>query len=195
MKEFEPGKMSELTKKIQIRGGHRLHVKKVISKINELADSDGERQTARLEALKAELVKQQTRIDALDCEIEELFSDESSIEQEIVGKCEFGSLIEETVSYVNSILCKTKSPVESSSASSKETSVATGNLATVTNATTSKVKLPKFSLPSFDGDSTKWLSQRFMKTRNSVMLINFSICAVVCMELPPNLLRACNLPM
>ena len=87
----------KLKKTIQIRNGHRLHVKKTISLIHELTSTEEEKSIARLQACKAELVKQQQRIGTLDAEIEDLIIDDSSIEQEILNKCEFSALIQETV--------------------------------------------------------------------------------------------------
>ena len=89
-----------------MRNGHRLHVKKTISLIHELTSTEEEKAIARLQACKAELVKQQQRIEALDAEIEDLIIDDSSIEQEILNKCEFSALIQEAVCFVNSFLSK-----------------------------------------------------------------------------------------
>ena len=96
----------KLKKTIQIRNGHRLHVKKTISLIHELTSTEEEKSIARLQACKAELVKQQQRIEALDAEIEDLIIDDSSIEQEILNKSEVSALIQETVCFVNSFLSK-----------------------------------------------------------------------------------------
>ena len=108
---------------------------------------------AWLQACKAELVKQQ-RIETLDAEIEDLIIDDSSIEYEILNKCEFSTLIQETVCFVNSFLSK------SSAIASPEniTSAASATVQKQAACSSTKVKLPKFFLPSFAGDATQWIS-------------------------------------
>ena len=154
--------MSEATlkKKIQIRNGHRLHVKKIISQIKDLTSPEGEKSTARLEAWKAELIKQQARIESLDAEIEELI-DETAIEKEIIDKCEFNALIQETIYFIASSVSN-KAPVSSTVTANNFEN--TGNVVggqqneNTPAATTCKIKLPKFLLPQFAGDPTEWMS-------------------------------------
>ena len=144
----------KLKKTIQIRNGHRLHVKKTISLIHELTSTEEEKSIARLQAWKVELVKQQQRIETLDAEIEDLIIDDPSIEQEILNKYKFSALIQETVCFVNSFLSK------SSASASPEiiTSAASATVQKQAACSSTKVKLPKFSLPSFAGDATQWIS-------------------------------------
>ena len=143
----------KLKKTIQIRNGHRLHVKKTISLIHELTSTEEEKSMAWLQACEAELVKQQ-RIETLDAEIEDLIIDDSSIEQEILNKCEFSALIQETVCFVNSCRKVQLSQVRKTLI----TSAASATVQKQAACSSTKVKLPKFSLPSFAGDATQWIS-------------------------------------
>ena len=131
----------KLKKTIQIRNGHRLHVKKTISLIHELTSTEKEKSIARLQACKAEPVKQQQqRIEALDAEIEDLIIDDSSIEQEILNKSEFSALIQETVCFVNSFLSKS-----SASASPENiTSAASATVQQKAACSSTKVKYRNF---------------------------------------------------
>ena len=183
--------MSEtnLKKRIQVRNGHRLHVKKIISQINELTSVEGEKPVTRLEACKAELIKQQAKIESLDAEIEELI-DETAVEKEVIEKCEFNALIQGNIYFISSI----NSPKTSSS------SMPTGtNFENTENVVGSqqeenspaaeaacKIKLPKFSLPQFSGDPTEWMSfwdsftSAIHDNTNSNDIDKFQILEVVC---------------
>ena len=154
--------MSEtnLKKRIQIRNGHRLHVKKIISQINELTSAEGEKPITRLEACKAELIKQQARIESLDAEIEELI-DETAIEKEIIDKCEFNAVIQETIYFISSTVSGKTSVSNTASQHNFENTVNTvggQQNENTAEAAACKIKLPKFSLPQFTGDPTEWMS-------------------------------------
>ena len=146
----------KLKKIIQIRNGHRLHVKKTISLILELTSTEEEKSIARLQACKAELVKQ--RIETLDAEIEDLIIDDSSIEQEILNKCEFSALIQETVCFVNSFFSK------SSASASPE------NITSAASATVQKQSKTSFEKNCFSA----WASTLNMGLINKVDMVCLS---------------------
>ena len=78
-----------LRKKLQKRNGHRLVVRKTITKVNELLSPIEENRaatpavTVKLESLRNTLDTKRTTIGQIDNEIEELL-DETDIEKEIV---------------------------------------------------------------------------------------------------------------
>ena len=92
--------MSEpIKKKIQVRNGHKLFVKKTINLTREILQSQDTENIPKLESPKETLLKQRSQIEALDDEIIEGLSEEA-VEKEIMEKCEFEAVIQDTLSLI-----------------------------------------------------------------------------------------------
>ena len=137
-----------LRKKLQKRNGHRLVVRKTITKVNELLSPIEENRaatpavTVKLESLRNTLDTKRTTIGQIDNEIEELL-DETDIEKEIVDRSAFEEELEDTICKITAVL--TRKETQNVNAVNPRPS---GNSV--------KVKLPKLSLPHFNGNPTQW---------------------------------------
>ena len=136
-----------LKKKIQARNGHRLVVRKTITKAREIVPPPKEitpiELRPQLESLKSTLQRKRDIITPLDDEISDLL-DEENIEKEIVDRSQFEEDLEE-------MLCRIEHALKTQNVNNEPR-----QHSLEVNQSIDKVKLPKLPLLMFNGDPTQW---------------------------------------
>jgi len=129
---------ADLTRKRQIRAGHRGVVTKRLGEVKAIVEAPGSPERLDLERYIAICHEKLGILHQLDREILDLLTEEADILREIAQADEYNQEVVDTQLKLRELLTSGTTPTSASKASQN-------------------ARLPKLSLRTFDGDITQWL--------------------------------------
>ena len=165
--------MEELKHLVSSRRGFRTHLKKLISKVQEINEQHSDDPSLELDPvdladLRDQLKRKRDILADLDKKILPLLTSEEEVEREVVDSEEYNSTISTSLARITRLLevCTTKSPPTvhplpppPSTATSEESSAEHSRDAHPPTLRAQDItRLPKLSIPSFSGNILEWQS-------------------------------------
>ena len=139
--------MASLQKKVQIRNGHRIHIKRLMGEMSGLTQGD----VVNLKRIEKSLHEKATVLENFDDDILELIdeADVDTLVTEIQDSSNLSNEINETLIKIKHILKNVETTVSSSTLPGA-TPVSTNNV------TVKYSRLPKLEIAMFEGDVLLW---------------------------------------